>query len=205
MDQPFITSGLFVGAFVFCLVAVGVGALWPMAPAITCTVVGSLLLGASSLAKPVLAQRLIAQLPVGVEGRFLEVASERDGLLRVAAAHRSGLTVGIDTEAAEMRGTQILVAEPAALPLATGSFQAAVGFLLGNRMSEGDIQMVLKEMTRVLRPGGGIGLVERHSVDTYVAQLRAAGMELTTARTWLVWPPAQVILATAPAAVANRH
>jgi len=109
-------------------------------------------------------QRVVAQLGVDERDAVLDVASGTGDFAQIAR-ERGAAVVSLDF-AREMLRMQAARSEPGALiqgdaarmPLADGSVTVIVcGFALRNFAS---IEPVLREMARVLRPGGRVGLLE---------------------------------------------
>jgi len=105
------------------------------------------------------------------EERVLEVAVGTGAtLMALAAANRGGLTVGVDAsrrmlDRACRRASQagaappLLLADARTLPLPAETFDLLVNCYFLDLLSLEDIQIVLGEFRRVLRPGGRLVVV----------------------------------------------
>jgi len=111
-------------------------------------------------------RRVLEQAALRGEERVLEVAVGTGAtLVALAAANRGGLTVGLDASRgmlgrAHQRASRagavplLLLADARTLPLPAETFDLLVNCYMLDLLSLEDIQTVLGEFRRVLRPGG---------------------------------------------------
>jgi SAM-dependent methyltransferase len=141
------------------------------------------------------------------------------GLLLVEAARRvpTGLAVGVDIwsavdqsgntpaaprENARLEGVAALAvstADARGLPFPAGRFDAVVSqFVLHNIRRAEDRRRAVREIDRVLRPGGRLVLLDLARTGEYVAELHAAGWTdvLRSGLTWRLFPPARYVSGT---------
>jgi SAM-dependent methyltransferase len=117
------------------------------------------------------AEALVERVTAGmaIEGRdLLDIGCGRGGpLAHVARRHRPRVAVGIDANPHQIelcrrdhRGQSLrfLVADACHLPLSDGAFDAAVS--IESSHCYADRQVFLRELARVLRPGGTVGYVD---------------------------------------------
>ncbi len=177
MDQPFITAGLLAAGFVGCLVSVGTSALWPLIPAVVCAVAGSVLLGFAGIAKPLLVERLLAELEVAPEGVTAEVRWAHGRLAMVATS----LTA---------HGPHRVTADPGTLPFRPGH---AVAVVEVGALRDGDPRAI-GDLVSVLGTDGRVRAVEAKPAAARLAEaLSEAGLVVDQRRTWLTWPPSVVV------------
>lgn len=158
----------------------------------------AILMTLSSLyGKPRLLRRLVATLQLEGNEQVLDVGCGRGMLLlEVARQLPRGQAIGIDlwsrrdqsgnsanaTLTNARRGgvaeqVRVETGDMRRLPSADASFDAVVSSLaIHNLVAAADRDQSVREMVRVLKPGGRIALLDfRHSAD-YAATLRAAGL-----------------------------
>jgi SAM-dependent methyltransferase len=159
----------------------------------------------------------------GLEGdeRVLDVGCGR-GLLLIEAARRltRGTAVGVDiwsgvdqsrnvpgapfenarVEDVEDR-VEVCTGDARALPFRYAEFHVVVSqFALHNIRSVEGRQRAVREVARVLRPGGRLVVLDLARTNEYVAELRLLGWSdlARLPRTWRVFPPARYVVGTKP-------
>ena len=170
---------------------------------------GYFLLGAagmlfySKVGKLSLRERLLDRIPWRGDEKVLDVGCGR-GLLTVAVASRlsSGSVVGVDVwhrgavtgnradsvlENATIEGVRHRVAvkegDARELPFADGAFDAVVSnFVVHELKNRADRERMMREVARVLKPGGRVALVDFIFTDECVGDLRKFGVETDRAR-----------------------
>ena len=236
VDSPAVLRGLGLTAAGSLFVTVVSGILdyvTVMAGAFVVTVlvltVGLLLLRSSRVHKIRERVLLVDRLALQGDERVLDVGCGR-GLLLVEMARRlneRGRAFGVDVWHAE--GGVVVEAEHALhnalleevdhqidvtsadvrfLPYADESFDAVVSGLALHHI-EGFASRVqaIREISRVLEPGGRVVLIDRHHTRRYVDALRAGNL-VDVQRSRLIWrlvPPARYVTANKPMAVARRY
>jgi SAM-dependent methyltransferase len=160
---------------------------------------------------------------LGLDGseRVLDLGCGR-GLLVVEAAHRlsDGRAVGVDVwraqdlsdnhgdgalANAELEGVADLVSIATAdvrdLPFIEGSFDVVVSSLALRHLVDADERVdAIREINRVVRPGGRAVLVDRAQTKAYVHALRACNwLDVQRAdRSWRLFPPVRTVTGTKP-------
>ena len=170
---------------------------------------GYFLLGAagflfySKVGKLGLRDRLLNKIPWRGDERVLDVGCGR-GLLTVGAAHcvPSGSVVGVDVwdpravsgnraesvrenAAIEGVGDRVEVKEGDArnLPFRNGSFDVVVSnFVVHELQARADREQMMREVARVLKPGGRVALVDFIFTDQCVEDLRKFGVDAERTR-----------------------
>jgi arsenite methyltransferase len=157
----------------------------------------------SKVGKLALRERLLDKLPWRGDESVLDVGCGR-GLLTVGAASRlsSGSAVGVDVwnraaisgnradsvlENAAVEGVQARVevkhGDARELPFADGAFDVVVSnFVVHEMKSRADRERMMREMARVLKPGGRLAMVDFIFTDECVEDLRRFGVESERAR-----------------------
>jgi arsenite methyltransferase len=144
------------------------------------------------------------------------------GLLLIEAARRlaRGTAVGVDIwsgvdqsnniprmplENARIEGVEdrveICTADARALPFRRSAFHLVVSqFTLHNIRSVEGRQRAVREVDRVLRPGGRLVVLDLARTDEYIAELRALGWSdvARLGRVWRVFPPGRYVVGTKP-------
>jgi len=182
------------------------------------------MLWTSLVGKRVAARQLLEQAQLRGDERVLDVGCGR-GLLLLGAAQRlpRGRALGIDLwnlsdlsgnarAATEANARALAVADRVelvdgdmrAMPFADGEFDAVVSSLAVHNVYEGEgRELALREIARVLKPGGRVLLQDfRHTAD-YARVLRAAGFEGVERRLvnpLLMFPPTWRVSARKPTA-----
>jgi len=198
----------FIGSFSASLQGTGAG-----------MITSAILMSLSSLVgKRIVARRLIASLQLRGDERVLDVGCGR-GLLLLEAARvlPRGRAVGIDlwstrdqsgnASAATLANAVALGIEARvdidtgdmrSLPYADASFDAIVSSLaIHNLPSAADRTQAVREIARVLAPGGRIALLDFRQTDRYADTLRECGLN-DVRRSWpslLMFPPVRVVRA----------
>jgi cyclopropane fatty-acyl-phospholipid synthase-like methyltransferase len=178
---------------------------------------GVMMVLSSRVGKLRLRDRLLDRLALAPDARVLDVGCGH-GLLLIGAAVRTprGHAVGIDlwsqtdqransrdatlaNAAREGVGERVRVddGDMRALPYADASFDAVVSSLaIHNLAQRGDRDRALREIARVLRPGGQVAIVDIAHVGAYAATLRAAGLrDVRSTLTPWIFPPSRVLTA----------
>ncbi len=157
----------------------------------------------SKVGKLSLRERLLDRIPWRGDEKVLDVGCGR-GLLTVAAASRlsRGSVVGSDVwnrgaitgnradsvlENATIEGVrdrvEVKEGDARKLPFADGAFDAVVSnFVVHELKNRADRERMMREMARVLKPGGRVALVDFIFTDECVEDLRKFGVETERAR-----------------------
>ena len=174
---------------------------------------GYFLLGAlgmlfySKVGKLALRERLLDKIPWRGDERVLDVGCGR-GLLTVGAAHRlrSGSVIGVDVwnrsalsgnragavrENAIIEGVaskvEVKEGDVRALPFADGTFDVVVSnFVVHELKNRTDRERMMSEVSRVLKPGGNVVLVDFIFTDECAEDLRKFGVETERMRDGLL-------------------
>ena len=174
---------------------------------------GYFLLGAlgmlfySKVGKLKLAQRLLDKISWRGDERVLDVGCGR-GLLTVAAAHRvpKGSVTGVDVwnraalsgnrsesvlENAKIEGVEDRVevkqGDAQDLPFPAGSFDVVISNFVVHEMKDRSArEKMMREIARVLRPGGHVALVDFIFTDDCVKDLSSSGVESRRVRDGLL-------------------
>ncbi|MEO7367514.1 MAG: class I SAM-dependent methyltransferase [Gemmatimonadaceae bacterium] len=142
------------------------------------------------------------------------------GLLLIGAAKRatSGRAIGIDLWSnvdqmnnsrdatlanAEAEGVservEVKDGDMRTLPFADASIDAVVSSLaIHNLKDEADRDTAIREIVRVLKPGGRVGILDIANVGHYARLLETSGMRVTSGPRITPWifPPSRVVVAT---------
>lgn len=183
---------------------------WPFAAAglvVACMGFG---LYASRRGKFVVWAGLLEELGLKGEERILDIGCGRGAILVMAAHHlTSGCAVGVDlwkrgdqwgnsAEATLQNATvegvadrvMLHTADMATLPFEDSSFDVVVSNVAIHNVKGRDGRgRVIRQLARVLRPGGRLMIADIHGTTEYAAQLRAAGMKDVSRRSlgWRMW------------------
>ncbi|MEO8945695.1 MAG: class I SAM-dependent methyltransferase [Gemmatimonadaceae bacterium] len=182
-------------------------------------VVGSLLMvGSSRWGKLRARDRLLDRMALAGGETVLDVGCGH-GLLLIGAAKRlpRGRAIGIDlwsqvdqksnSSVATMKNAhiegvadrvEVRDGDMRALPLDDASVDVAVSCLaIHNVKGDEERQKAIREIVRVLKPGGRVGIIDIAHVKTYAQNLRDAGMREVKLRGFTPWiyPPTRVLTA----------
>lgn len=188
---------------------------------IGCLIGAALMFASSRYGKFRLRDRLLKRLNLRGAETVLDVGCGH-GLLLIGAAKRlpTGRAVGIDlwsqvdqannSSAATMRNAEIEgVADRVEvhdgdmrkLPFADATFDAvAAHFAIHNISQPAGRREAIREIARVLKPGGQAALSDMKSVGLYADELRKSGMsevEVSWPICW-TWPPTRIVTARKP-------
>lgn len=203
-------SGVIVG-LAFMVQNTGIGCLFGAA----------MLFLSSRYGKLHLRDRLLGGLNLRGDEALLDVGCGH-GLLLIGAAKKlpRGRAVGLDlwsqvdqgsnSSAATLRNAEIedvsarvevRDGDMRKLPFADASFDAAVAhFAIHNIPSHGGRREAIREISRVLKPGGQVALSDMKSVGLYADQLRKSGLhevKISWPSFW-TWPPSRIVTAKKP-------
>lgn len=201
LDSPRIVGALCALAVVFLLAGYAASSAWRW---VARGLGGYFLLGAigllfySKVGKLALARRLLDRIPWRGDERVLDVGCGR-GLLTVAAAHRvsRGSVVGVDVwdrtaltgnraasvlENAKIDGVDdrvdVSAGDARALPFADATFDAVVSnFVVHELRNRPEREQMMREVSRVLKPGGHVALVDFIFTNECVEDLRKFGVD----------------------------
>lgn len=210
LDSPGIVATLLVLALAVLLLGNVVSRAWRW---VAYFAGGYFLLGAlgmlfySKVGKLKLAQRLLDKISWRGNERVLDVGCGR-GLLTVAAAHRvpKGCVTGVDVwnraalsgnrsesvlENAKMEGVEDRVevkqGDAQDLPFPDGSFDVVISNFVVHEMKDRSArEKMMREIARVLRPGGHVALVDFIFTDDCVKDLSSSGVESRRVRDGLL-------------------
>ena len=164
---------------------------------------------------------LLNAVAIKPEDTVLDIGCGR-GLLLMGAAKRAtnGHAIGIDLWSnvdqmnnsraatlgnAEAEGVservEVKDGDMRSLPFADGSIDAVVSSLaIHNLKGSVDRDTAVREIVRVLKPGGRVGIIDIANVGRYVEVLKESGMTIASGPGISPWifPPARVVVATKP-------
>jgi arsenite methyltransferase len=212
------------------VVFVALGTVWPIAqwPAGFLLFYAAGQLFVSVYGKRRTARRMLGCLPWRGDEQILDVGCGH-GMLLVEAARRltTGRAVGIDVWSqrdqwrnsadatrARLRAAgvadrvEVQDADARELPFPDASFDVVVSNLVIHNIASADERArAMREIARVLKPGGRVALVDIAHTSAYAAVLRAEGF-VDVRRSLvplMVWPGARRLVATKPDVTANRR
>ena len=170
---------------------------WLSAPGLWFLVCAGVMVWGSRIGKLRLRDRLMAAIPWRGDERVLDVGCGR-GLLAIGAAKRltTGKAIGVDVwsgadqarnspratlENARLEGVAdrlaIQTADARKLPFADGAFDVVVSsFALYNIPAPAGREAAIREIVRVLRPGGRVAVADVWKTREYARLLRACGL-----------------------------
>ncbi len=142
---------------------------------------GLLLMGA--------AKRVTSGHAIGIDlwSNVDQMNNSRDATL--ANAEAEGVTERVEVRDGDMRS----------LPFADSSIDAVVSSLaIHNLKTESDRDTAVREIVRVLKPGGRVGILDIANVGHYARLLETSGMRVTSGPRTTPWifPPSRVVVAT---------
>jgi arsenite methyltransferase len=188
---------------------------------IGCLVGAALMFASSRYGKFRARDRLLSRLNLRGDETLLDVGCGH-GLLLIGAARQlmSGRAVGIDlwsqvdqsnnSRAATLRNAALEgVADCVAvhdgdmrkLPFADAAFDAAVAhFAIHNIPGREGRRQAIREIVRVLKPGGRVALSDMKSIGLYADELHKCGMNEVTISppSFWTWPPSRTVTARKP-------
>jgi len=229
LDSPIALRGLVLAAAGSLLVTVVSGILDHVAVMAASFVVGALvsliglvLVRSSRVAKIRERVRLVDRLELQGDERVLDVGCGL-GLLLVEVARRlndCGRAVGVDVwrsadgmvadgelarHNAQIEGVDhhvdVSSADVRALPYTAESFDAVVSGLALHHIEGFDSRVhAIREISRVLEPGGRVVLIDRHHTRNYVDALRACNLVdvVRSRRVWRLLPPPRYVTGRKP-------
>ena len=115
-----------------------------------------------------------------------QMNNSRDATLANAAAE--GVSERVEVKDGDMRS----------LPFADASVDAVVSSLaIHNLKNEADRDTAIREIVRVLKPGGRVGILDIANVSHYAKTLEASGMTVTSGPRMTPWifPPSRIAIA----------
>jgi arsenite methyltransferase len=101
---------------------------------------------------------------------------------------------------------EVLDGDMRALPFPAGSFDVVLASLAVHNLPADDRPGAVREMLRVLAPGGRLVILDFQATADYERELRAAGAEgvLRSRRHWTMHPPVRILTAAAPLLTTNH-
>lgn len=236
IDAPPVVGAFLLLTIVFTLLGVFIGsgahslaaAIGPWVAALAFGVTAGLMISSSRKGKLRLWAEVLDQLELTGDELVLDVGCGR-GLVLVEAARRlpAGHVTGIDlwrgkdqsgnnpavTEVnAKIAGVadrvQVRTGDMTDLPFADASFDLVTASLaIHNIPLAEDRATAVREVTRVLRPGGRVVIVDIAKTGEYLSVLREQELEIVeqSGRRFATYPPSRVIVARKPRRVARRR
>lgn len=213
----FTLLGVFIGSGAHSLVA----AIGPWVVALGFGTVASRMISSSRKGKLRLWAEVLDQLGLAGDEQVLDVGCGR-GLVLVEAARRvpQGHVTGIDLwQGKDQSGNdpavtkvnakiagvadrvEVRTADMTDLPFADERFDVVTASLAIHNVPDADARATaVREITRVLRPGGRAVIVDIAKTDEYLGVLRDQGLEILehTGRRFATTPPSRVIVARRP-------
>ncbi|PWK81351.1 class I SAM-dependent methyltransferase [Fulvimonas soli] len=191
-----------------------------LGPGLSMGLSGLLMLASSRCGKPWALRRMVRRLALRGDEQLLDVGCGR-GMLLLEAARRlpRGRATGLDlwstrdqsgnaaaatarnAELAGLRGrVRIDTGDMRAMPYPDASFDVVVSSLaIHNLPGAADREQALREIARVLRPGGRLALLDFLHTGAYARALRRQGLQVR--RSWpvpLMFPPVWIVRGSRP-------
>lgn len=194
MQRNLIIVGVALMALLFIWPSVGVYAFWP---GLTLLLAAVWLRWGSRVGKIKLAQKMLNELPWRGDEQVLDVGCGHGLLTVLAAKHlNTGKSIGVDVwrefdqaenrpdkvlDNARLEGVARLVevkdGDARELPFADGTFDVILsGWAIHNIAVGTGREKAIREMIRVLKPGGWVGIVDIEATKEFVAALHKSGL-----------------------------
>ena len=226
-NLAYAACGAFFAMFVGALFSSAVGMLVALAMGIALSIVALAMVSSSRVGKIQERVRIVDAAGLSADDYVLDLGCGR-GLLLVEAARRvpDGLAVGADVFSAVDQSRNIpsapldnaviervedrvavVAGDGRSLPYVDGAFDAVVSSMVVHNIPEREGRArVIREASRVVRPGGRLVVVDMRRTAEYVAILRAqhwADVRRSRAR-WRMFPPVRYVSGTKPDPEATR-
>jgi arsenite methyltransferase len=179
------------------------------------------MLCSSKFGKPIVSRHLISSLKLKPYETVLDVGCGRGLLLNEAAKYlESGKAIGVDLwESRDQSGNtvdatmanayaegvaeriEIKTADMRSLPLEDGTIDVALSSLaIHNLPTREDRARAIEEISRVLKPGGSLALLDLAHTKEYISTLKRLGWFhiKRSGPNFLIFPPVRVVRGTKP-------
>jgi arsenite methyltransferase len=179
------------------------------------------MLCSSKFGKPIVSRHLISSLKLKPYETVLDVGCGRGLLLNEAAKYlESGKAIGVDLwESRDQSGNtvdatmanayaegvaeriEIKTADMRSLPLEDGTIDVALSSLaIHNLPTREDRARAIEEISRVLKPGGSLALLDLAHTKEYISTLKRLGWSHIKqfGPNFLIFPPVRVVRGTKP-------